>query len=96
MKMLLVGLCAWIVMPLASTSWLTETTVAGCAMGTGGYGAFASGSRPSAGFGGPTLDPTTVGFCGTLRIGAEEIGTVPEGGMPRMPWRVLATSSGSA
>src|SRR5437773_11869506 len=95
MKMLLVGLCAWMVMPLASTSWLTETT---CWFGEGwkgGYGLFGSGRRPRAGFGGP--EPTTVGFCGTLwMIGADETGMVPEGGMPRMPWSVLATSSGSA
>ena len=93
--MLLVGLCAWIVMPLARTSWLTDTT---CWFGEGwmgGYGLLGSGSRPRAGFGG--LDPTTVGFCGTLwMMGVDDTGTLPEGGMPKMPWRVLATSSGSA
>ncbi len=93
--MLLVGLFAWIVMPLASTSWLTETTCWFWGSWNGGYGLFAPGGVPRAGFGG--LEPTTVGFCGTLlMMGAAPTGVVPVGGMPRMPWRVLATSSGSA
>src|SRR6266478_3402760 len=39
MKMLLVGLYAWIVMPLASTSWLAETTAWPGAAMYGGIGA---------------------------------------------------------
>src|SRR6266511_2975781 len=94
--MLLVGLYAWMVMPLASTSWLTDTTCWPHGVWTaGGYGIPGSGSLPRAGLGGDS--PTTVGFIGTLLIiGVPATGTLPEGGMPRMPWSVLATTSGSA
>src|SRR5882724_6461445 len=98
MKMLLVGLYAWIVMPLASTSWLAETTAWPGAAMYGGIGAL-KGIGLNSGFGGPMSrgsDPTTVGFWGmALTIGICAMGA-PAGGMPRMPWRVLATSSGSA
>src|SRR4029453_11756340 len=50
MKMLLVALLARTVMPLASTSWLTDCTT-GYATG-GGNGEFISGSRPSGGLSG--------------------------------------------
>ncbi|PYM70746.1 MAG: hypothetical protein DME10_18850 [Candidatus Rokuibacteriota bacterium] len=86
MNTLLVGLCAWMVMPLASTSWLTDTTCVACPGRKGGYGLLGSGRRPRAGFGGPPPDGTTVGCCGMLwMIGMGDTGAEPDGGMPRIP-----------
>src|SRR5216683_2055477 len=96
MNTLLVGLCAWMVMPLASTSWLAEMTCWPGAAMYGGTGALTSGNGLNSGLGGRPLDGTVVGFWGmALMIGICWMGA-PAGGMPRMPWSVLATSSGSA
>ena len=88
MKIVLVGLWDRMVMPLARTSWLMDTAGAGGCPGpyiaeNGGW----LGSARS----GPVLLITG----GTLGQGAgHRRGSFR--GMPRMPWRVLATSSGSA
>ena len=42
------------------------------------------------------MEGTTLGTDGTLGMIVDVTGWVPSGGMPRMPCRVRATSSGSA
>ncbi len=65
------------VMPLASTSWLMDTTGAGG--GPGPYRAENGGWLGSARFGG--VLPITAGTLGMV----PDTGWVPSGGMPRMP-----------
>src|SRR6267378_1825898 len=76
MKMLLVALLALTVMPLASTSWLTDCT-AGCT--GGGNGELICGSRPSSGLSGPVPEGTTG-----LRLGGRRVRGELSGGELRL------------
>ena len=92
--MLFVALLALTVMPLASTSWLTDCT-GGCT--GGGNGELICGSRPNSGLSGaPVPDGTTLGLAGTPGTSGVAGTCTPSGGIPRMPCRVRATSTGSA
>ena len=96
--MVFVGLWERIVMPLASTSWLTDTTGRSPACPACGPNICENGCSPI--YGWPPVPGAAAGVgplgstCGTS--GCDGTGAVPSGGMPSMPWSVRATSSGSA
>src|SRR5258708_28518902 len=95
MKMLFVALLALTVMPLASTSWLIETT--GCVAGPygGGYGALGGGSWPRAGFGGPPIPRTTPGTRGAGAVMGGRTARTPSGARSGTACRVIGPSAPS-